>query len=381
MTGFFSEHSLETNAIELAVRERKAKGLPLIDLTNTNPTQCGFFFPSSILIDQAREYYSSRKYRPDPKGYIKARESIAHYYKRRSPSFNISPEQIFLTSSTSEAYSLLFSLLANPGDNILAPSITYPLFDLLAEHHRLHLKPYILSKATSWEINQRSILEEKDSQTKAILIVSPHNPTGHTYTSPLKAVSDAHLPIICDEVFSEFFHGGQSSPPLAAFHRDIPVFTLNGISKMFALPDMKLGWIALNETAYSLYGARLELLNDTFLGANYLIQSTLPTLFEKGWAFVQSMKNSIEGNIKFAMDLLNVIPGVSIIAPPGGYMLVISLDKAVDEEAVVIELINQGLLTHPGFFYGDIPGSSLVISCLPEKQFLEAGIEILRQKI
>lgn len=349
MTGCFADADLTPNQIELT-RQRIAATSGYIDLTSSNPTHQGLLFPADILRAAATAYWPTRRYTPNPHGDLAARSAIAHYYTTRTPPLALPDDAIYITASTSESYALLFALLADPGDNLLAPNVTYPLFEYLAELRQLELRSYTLDEANGWQIDGASLLTQVDTRTRAVLIVSPHNPTGAVVSAPVAELATLGLPLICDEVFAPFTYHVPTTPPIAALHADLPVFTLNGISKMFALPDLKLGWIALNDGAQSSYGARLELLNDTFLGANSLTQALLPTLFAQGTDFVAAMVNRVRANLDFALERMAACPDLAVLLPDGGYYLFPHVYGWDDEEALVLHLLNRGVLTHPGYF-------------------------------
>lgn len=380
MSGFLAGADLSVNRIELARRRAAQRGY--IDLTSSNPTHQGLLFPPDILRDAAEQYWSSRRYNPDPRGLLATREAIARYYTtRRAPGLAHDPDRVFITASTSEAYSLLFALLCEPGDNVLAPSVSYPLFEYLAAIHHVELRPYRLDEARNWQIDQASLRDQADERTRAVLVVSPHNPTGMV-VQERQAIFDAlDLPIICDEVFAEFPYRVPHVPFLGALHPDLAVFTLNGISKMFALPDLKLGWIVLSERAGAQYAERLEILNDTFLGASALIQTMLPVLFERGISFVDEMRQRIRANLDFAVDALSACPRFQVNRPDGGYYLFPKVLDCQDEEQLVIDLLEAGVLVHPGYYYGAEArhAGHVMISCLTRHDALSRGIGVLRQ--
>jgi aspartate/methionine/tyrosine aminotransferase len=375
MAGFFANGDLTPNRIEIARQQAALHGY--IDLTSSNPTHQGLLFPHTVLQEAAGEYLTTRRYDPDPRGAAAARAAIVRYYEQRAPALSLPSENIFITASTSEAYSLLFALLTDPGDNVLAPVVSYPLFEYLADIYRVELRPYALDESRGWRIDPASLRVQTDDRTRAVLIVSPHNPTGAIVQEPYPTLDRLGLPIICDEVFAEFTFRASTAPPLGTLHPDLPVFHLNGISKMFALPDLKLGWIALNQVANERYGARLELLNDTFLGANSLTQAMLPTLFEQGQEFVAKMRGQIQANLDLAIKLLAESPRLHVNPPDGGYYLFPAVDDWEDEEELVLYLLNQGVLVHPGYFYGYERGTHIMISCLTEQTQLEAGVRRL----
>lgn len=265
MPGCFAHLDLHPNAIELA-RRRVAAGAGYIDLTSSNPTWQSLLFPPEILHAASATYWATRRYAPDPRGNPAARAAIADYYAQRVPPLALPSDAIFITASTSEAYLLLFSLLADPGDNLLAPNVTYPCSSTC---RTTPARTADLRTGRGARLADRwcEFAGASDSRSRAVLIVSPHNPTGAIIQAPLPALSTLGLPLICDEVFAPFTYRAAHTPPVGALHPDLPVFMLNGISKLFALPDLKLGWIALNTAAEVGYSERLELLNDTLLGA------------------------------------------------------------------------------------------------------------------
>lgn len=384
MAGFFAGEDLSLNPIEEA-RLRQAAGEGYLDLTSSNPTQQGLLFPPAILQRASQPYWDTRRYLPDPKGLPTARATISRYYAGRTPSFELDPEHIFITASTSEAYSHLFGLLTRPGDNILGPQITYPLFEYLAALHHVQLRPYNLVESNGWQIDERSLLAQADRRTRAVLLISPHNPTGMVVRQPIAALTKLGLPIICDEVFSEFPYTIAAVPPFATLHPELPVFLLNGLSKMFALPDLKLGWIAANALAYTKFGARLELLNDTFLSCSSLIQAMLPTLFQEGFDFVDQMRQHIRSNLDMALAMLATSPRFKLQPPDGGYYLFTAVAgwPSNDEEALVLHLLEKGVLVHPGFFYNYTDETDtttmphLMLSALTAPDVLRTGLERL----
>nr|MDQ2997847.1 pyridoxal phosphate-dependent aminotransferase [Chloroflexota bacterium] len=205
MSGFFADGDLTPNRIELA-RQRAATAAGYIDLTSSNPTHQGLIFPAELLHGAADRYLSTRRYDPDSHGAPAARAAIAGYYAARTPPLALALDDIFITASTSEAYGLLFALLTEPGDNLLAPVVSYPLFEYLAAIYHVELRPYALDEARGWRIDPASLHAQTDARTRAILIISPHNPTGMIVQAALPTLSRLNLPIICDEVFAEFLY-------------------------------------------------------------------------------------------------------------------------------------------------------------------------------
>ncbi|MDP2862412.1 MAG: pyridoxal phosphate-dependent aminotransferase [Desulfobacterales bacterium] len=375
MAGFFSRHDFAPNRIELEFRKAENKK-GFINLAGSNPTNEGLIFPPGILKKAAEPYWSKRQYSPDPKGLSSARSAISGYYGRHAPSLQIMPDDIFVTASTSESYGLLFALLADPGDNLLAPKVSYPLFEHLASIHHVKLRTYDMDEDDGWSIMGNSLISEADERTRGIIIVSPHNPTGMVVKCALPALDRLCLPVICDEVFAGFPYGVSDIPPLGALHRKLPVFHLNGISKMFGLPDLKLGWIAISGTGVRDYEKRLELLNDTYLGANYLVQSMLPAIFDEGTGFVEHMRTRIRAGIDCALDLLSGNRRIKAFRPDGGYYLFPKIDTGEDEEELVLRLLkNCGVLVHPGYYYDCNQGTHIMTSCLTEIEKLSEGLK------
>ena len=258
--------------------------------------------------------------------------------------------------------------------------MTYPLFEYLASIYHVELRPYTLDESRDWQIDPLSLYAQSDERTRAVLIISPHNPTGMIVQAAVPALGDLRLPVICDEVFAEFTYRAPYTPPLGALHPELPVFHLNGISKMFALPDLKLGWIALNAAAAERYAERLELLNDTFLGANSLTQSMLPLLFDRGMGFVHQMCERVRNNLDMALAVLARSRRMRTHAPDGGYYLFPEVTGVEEEEELVLHLLDAGVLVHPGYFYGYRPhvsGAHIMLSCLTEPARLALGLQRL----
>jgi len=369
---------LDLTPTPLEERRRTAARRPgYIDLSATNPTEHGLLFPPDILRACAEPYWAARRYAPHPRGLLAAREAIAAYYARRTPALAVPPDQVFITASTSEAYALLFTLLAAPGDSVLAPVPSYPLFAHLAAMRGVTLAPYAIraDDGGRWQIDTNDIGAQAGRRARALLVISPHNPTGQTITQPLALRgAAATLPIVADEVFCEFPYALGSVPPLGALMPGATVFHLNGISKMFALPDLKLGWIAISGPRAGDYIERLELLNDTLLSANSLTQTMLPALFERGAPFVATMRARIRAALDGALAVLGAMPAMQVAPPPAGAYLFPRVRGCDDEEALVMRLLDAGLFAHPGYFYDADDGCRLMLSAVLEPSRLSEGL-------
>src|SRR5579885_1964089 len=282
----------EINRIERTYRRLKAEGRDVLKLFSGNPNDEGFLFPSGILEEAYQRYFRRQEYRPHSKGLLPARRAIARYYEEQGAVLD--PEDILLTAGTSESFFYLFSLLARPGDNILTPNPAYPLFDYIAQLAGVELRPYPLREGGHWNIDLQEMRRLTTEKTRAIVLISPHNPTGAVPSADeigevVRWANEKSIPIICDEVFCEFFYGaGKFQRPMAVAKPKL-CFTLNGISKMFALPALKLGWIAVTGEPSQVAAAvdRLETTADTFLSCHIPIQQALPDLFEKGRGFAK----------------------------------------------------------------------------------------------
>lgn len=402
--------NLSLNPIEQCYRTCVANGRAPLKLFLANPNDEGIVFPGEILSDSYARYFQRQEYRPDPKGLRVAREAISQYYAGRGAA--IDPEYIVLTAGTSESFFYLFSLLAEPGDNILTPTPSYPLFDEIARLAHVTLRPYRLDESWAWAIDCDSVREAIDARTRAIVIVSPHNPTGMVVdAATLRILADvasaAGIPLICDEVFSEFIADAPDSVrcstgahPMvpgtigcsidghqngsAPFSRAMQVatlglcFTLNGISKMLALPAMKCSWIAVTGDPIRVAAAvdRLEHMTDTFLSCHYPIQQALPELLQRGQTFLAAYRAEVAQRRALALSILQQSPHLRCHPPQGGFYLMVEVldDRWSNEDDCVCDLMqNHGIFPHPGYFYDHERGIHLVLSTLLTPERLRDG--------
>ena len=320
---------------------------------------------------------------------LAARQAITQYYRKEGAT--VDPEHLILTAGTSESFFSVFSLLARRGDNILTPNPAYPLFDTIAELAGVELRQYRLREEQGWQIDRDDLQRKTDEKTALIVLISPNNPTGAVATAEeIAAVVDwanqKSIPLLCDEVFSEFYFGTGKFPS-GRFPRPIAVarpnlcFTLNGISKRFALPGLKLGWIAVTGLPDRVEPAvdRLETIADTFLSTHTPIQQALPRLFTEGEPFVQSYRAEVARRRTMAVELLEKIPKLRIVSPAGGFFLMAEvLKRDQSEEEFVIALMQEtGVFVHPGYFYDYEHGIHFVLSFLTEPTKLRHGIETI----
>ncbi len=374
------------NKIETAYRRLVAGGRPILKLFSGNPNENGFHFPPEILEEAYRGYFKRQDYHPHPKGLLKARQSISDYYERQGAS--VDPENIILTSGTSESFFYLFKLLAKAGDNILIPNPAYPLFNDIAELAGVELRHYFLEEVRQWAVNLESLRQRTDARTKAIALISPNNPTGAVIREDeigeiVDWANQKGIALICDEVFCEFYFGKGRFPRPIAVSKPKLCFTLNGISKMFALPALKLGWIAVTGEKSLVDHAvdRLETTADTFLSCHIPIQEALPSIFSGGKAFLEGYKREVQRRKDLAIQLFRSVPGTKFVEPLGGFYLMaeVTKDIGLSEEDFVIRLMEEtGIFVHPGYFFDYERGVHLVISSLTTPDLLKDGLMRLK---
>jgi len=355
------------NSLYQLREELDSTGDAVVDLVRGNVNEHGIVFPPDALKDILRDASdSARIYRPDSFGQRPAREAVAAYYNGLIPA-----EQILMTPGTSVSYWYCFKLLAEPGDEILTPQPSYPLFDYIAKLCGVGLRNYRLREDRGWSIDLEHLENQITTKTRAIVLISPHNPTGMVAgDSELRELAEIaarhNLPIISDEVFSEFLFGMESLPRPASTKAPL-VFTLNGFSKMFALPGIKIGWIGLSGdpglVAKSL--SALELISDTFLPVNEIAQFAVPGIFEHGQGFLSGYRKWIQTCRTAAVEALT---GCSFVEPHGGFY--ITLPVPTDEEEATRALLGGShILVHPGYFY-DIRPDHIVMTFIHEPEVI-----------
>lgn len=356
----------ESNALYSLRDALKAQGNAVQDLISGNFNDFGYVFPQNLLEEiMVRGARQCRIYQPDSFGQKPAREAIAEFYLGSGCRMN--PDSILITPGTSMAYWYCFKLLANEGDEILCPCPSYPLFDYIALLSGVRLIPYRLSETNGWAIDLDHLEANISTKTRAIVLISPHNPTGHVSSAEeiagLAEIACRHsLPIISDEVFSEFLMQPGVLPRPAGSKAPL-VFTLNGFSKMFALPGMKFGWMALSGDADKVRQAMrsLELISDTFLPVNEIVQASAPEFFQLGNAVRFEFAIRIRECWQLAEKHLAQARHCSYIRPQGGFYLTLKLHGLDEEETAERILQKHNLLLHPGYFY-DMDPHHLVLS-------------------
>lgn len=369
-----TDWNTEESELACALRIRREAGLPIADLTASNPTRCGFNYQSSLpnsilgaLADQR-----SLDYDPQPRGLLKAREAVCEYYSGHGVALD--PGQIILTTSTSEAYSFLFRLLCDPGSEILVLQPGYPLFDFLAGLDDVHLKAAPLVYDHGWQIDAEGIRRAVTSHTRAIVVVHPNNPTGH-FTKPWEAEELAticrehELSLIVDEVFLDYSFG-EPAASFAAGLDGVPVFVISGLSKIAGLPQMKAAWMVATGPDRTLALDRLEVIADTFLSMNAPVQWALSAWLKRASRLQAQIRQRVAANLVVLDGELAGLQAVERLALEGGWYAVLRIPALEPDEQTVLALLNSGVWLYPGYFFGMPESGWLVVSLLaPELEF------------
>ena len=361
------------------VEQRRLSGAALLDLTISNPTQAIADYPH----EQIRNAYSEVthfRYEPNPFGSVHARKLIAQEYAARG--IAISPQQIALTASTSEAYALLFKLFCDPGDSVLVPVPSYPLFDYLAKLECVKAIPYRLLYDGDWYIDFAHVREQITMKTKAIVVVNPNNPTGSFLKTSdqqqvKKLARERNIPIISDEVFTDYSIIEEPDTARTMIGCDeVLSFSLNGLSKMAAMPQVKLSWMAINGPANVVTAAqeRLELVLDTYLSLNTPTQSALKGLLCAGDKLREQLLVRIRENHSFLQEELSSTP-IHLLRNEGGWSAILQLPLILPEEAWIERfLIERDVIVQPGYFF-DMPSEAyIVISLITAPDVLAEGV-------
>jgi len=364
----------EESELARAHRLRAQAGLPIADLTASNPTRCGFRY-SPVLLEALTDP-EALDYDPLPKGSLAARRAVSHYYSGLGVAVN--PGQIVLTTSTSEAYSFLFRLLCDPGSEILAPQPGYPLFDFLAVLDDVRVKPVPLIYDHGWQIDPEGFRRAIAPETRAIVLVHPNNPTGH-FTKPWEVKELARmcrefdLSLIVDEVFLDYgiSAAGRS---FAAGLEGVPVFVVSGLSKIAGLPQMKAAWIVATGPGQARALERIEVIADTFLSMNAPVQCALPTWLEGRDAIQSQIKERVAGNLAELDRKLALIPEVHRLEIEAGWYAVLRIPALEPDDRTVLALLERGVWVHPGYFFGMAESGWLVVSMLGQEAEFCTGV-------
>jgi len=371
----------EESELARAHRLRVGAGLPIADLTASNPTRCGFAYSASLLEELADP--RALVYDPQPRGSLCAREAVCRYYADRGSL--VRPEQVILTTSTSEAYSFLFRLLCDPGSEVVVAQPGYPLFDFLAVLDDVTLKAAPLVYDHGWQIDAEGFRRAITPATRAIVLVHPNNPTGH-FTKPSEAEELARLcrefdlSLIVDEVFLDygFKEAGRS---FAAGLDKVPLFVVSGLSKIAGLPQMKAAWIVATGPEQTAALDRLEVIADTFLSMNAPVQWALPGWLERRGEIQRQIRSRTAANLAELDRQLASLPAVNRLDVEGGWYAVLRIPALGPDEQTVLALLDAGVWVHPGYFFGFPPSGWLVVSLLgPEREF-STGVTALIESL
>ncbi len=373
---------LALNRITQAKERLVKQGKKIADLTESNPTACGFSYPKeeilSVFSDEAH-----LSYHPNSKGIDSARQAVAQYYDEIG--YSIDKERILLTSSTSEAYSVLLRLLVNPGERVLIPAPSYPLFEFIVELNDAHIDTYpIVYENNAWQIDIDGLKDAVCKETKVIILVNPNNPTGSfVKQSELDAINkickENSIALICDEVFFDYNLDAQEHISLVN-NNEFFTCVLGGLSKSLGLPQMKLSWIAINgqEKLIGEAVSRLDVILDTYLSVNTPVQNVLGKWLILRGEIQTGILKRIEKNISF---LQKHFPD-NALRVEGGWYAVIKLSSGGNEEQFVLNLLEkEHIFVHPGYFFDFNENGYIVLSLLPKEDVFEKAITKLKKLI
>jgi alanine-synthesizing transaminase len=374
--------NLRANPLSAALAKHRAAGRSLADLTASNPTECGFDYDSRAIL-QGLANPASLAYDPDPRGLPIAREAVAAYYAARGTA--VPADNIILTTSTSEAYSFAFRTLCNPGDEILIPEPSYPLFAFLADIQDVRLVRYALDYDYGWQINFHALQQGITSRTRGVIVVHPNNPTGH-FSKPqelekLNEICSArNLAIVADEVFLDFALQEDHAPFTFAHNTSALTFTLSGLSKISGLPQMKAAWLITSgpEPLQSQALARLEIITDTYLSMNAPVQWAIPVLLEQRQPFQTQLLARVRENLaELDRQLAKQKSCVRLAVEAGWYAVLRVPATRSDEELAIALLTQKSVYVYPGHFY-DFPSDGyLVVSLITRAGEFAKGVKLL----
>ncbi|TGK11852.1 pyridoxal phosphate-dependent aminotransferase [Leptospira fletcheri] len=367
------------NPLYSKVGDLKKAGTEILDLTVSNPTRVKLSFPGEAILHSLTKS-ASLVYEPESQGSEAARNCVADYYRERG--FNLFPEDLFLTSSSSEAYSYIIKLICNPGDEILIPSPGYPLFEFLALLEGVKFSSYDLDPGQDWKPNIQEIEAAISVRTKLLFLVSPNNPTGSMisesdFSEIVRFCESKEIGIVLDEVFCDYIHSEEIQRP-ALHTQKVPFFRINGISKILALPQMKLSWVHIDgpENWKAECKERLEIISDTYLSVATPIQHALSDLMPWRKLIQGQVLRRISRNLKILSGMIPNAGKIRFRPPVAGWYAVLESDFFREQETFCLHLLEKGhTLVHPGCMFGfpeDHP--AIVLSLLPENEILETGI-------
>jgi alanine-synthesizing transaminase len=372
-------HDTRKNALALALERTVVR----FDLTQANPTRAGFDYPTREIVDALRNS-AARHYDPDPRGLRVAREAVATHYAARG--LTLDPERILICSGTSEAYGFLFKLLCDPGDELLIPAPSYPLFDDLCRLENVQTRPYPLHYDGEWHIGFGELRESINERTRAIMVVSPNNPTGsYLKQAELHALEALDLPIIADEVFADYPLRSDPSRVHSALESSRAlVFALGGLSKQAGLPQWKIAWLGMRgpDDRVREASARLELIADTYLSVATPTQHALPELLRLTRDVRLSIHARLARNLSALRNAVASCASVRLLDVEGGFYATLRLPNTRSEEAWVLELLeHDSVHVQPGFFFDFASEAYVVLSLLTDPGVFDPGLERLLRRV
>ena len=373
----------ELDAPKNALARALEQAPPRFDLTQANPTHTALAYPTDQIV-AALDNAAARRYDPDPRGLARAREAVAAVASARGPALR--PEQIILCSGTSEAYGFLFKLLCDPDDEVLIPAPSYPLFDHLCRLEHVKTRSYPLHYDGEWHIGLGELRAAITARTRAILIVSPNNPTGsYLKRAELAALEDLGLPIISDEVFADY--ALRDDPARVVTARESAralVFSLSGLSKQAGLPQWKVAWLCMSGPASAVAQAaeRLELIADTYLSVATPTQAALPELLRLTGPVRQAIHARLRRNLAALRNTVSLCPAISLLDVEGGFYATLRLPSTRSEEAWVLDLLERDSVhVQPGYFFDFSSEAYIVVSLLADEAMFDAGIDRIVRRV
>ena len=370
--------SLAPNALSLAVAARRRQGATIIDLTETNPTRVGLSYPQDLLAPLSDA--AGLDYDPQPLGLWPARAAVAADFRRRG--IVISADRVALTASTSDAYGLLFKLLCDAGDSVLVPRPSYPLFEHLTRLESVDAVPYDLECHGSWRIDIDSVHRACGPRVRAVLIVSPNNPTGSflhrdDWSALAELSAERGWAIIGDEVFADYAIDPAPHATHVLADSDVLAVSLGGLSKSAGLPQVKLGWIGFGgppsqvDEALAAY----EIVADAYLSVSTPVQVAAPSLIESGAAIRTQILARVRANLASLRKQAAGHASVGVLPVEGGWSAVLQVPAVQSEESLVLELLDQDdVLVHPGYFFDFAKEAFVVVCLLVETEKFDAAI-------
>lgn len=370
-----TDWNTEQSALARAHRERVQAGMQVADLTASNPTRCGFNYDAELL--RALMDVKALDYDPQPLGLLRAREAVCGYYADHG--VTVSPERVVLTTSTSEAYSFLFKLLCDPESEVVVPQPGYPLFDFLAVLDHVRIKSAPLVYDHGWQIEPEGFRRALTTESRAIVLVHPNNPTGH-FTKAWEAQELAAMcrergvALIVDEVFLDYAFDHREAASFAVGLEGVDVYVVSGLSKIAGLPQMKSAWIVATGPHAGAAMERLEVIADTFLSMNAPVQEAMPGWIRGRKEIQRQILARVTGNLAVLDRQLGELAALRRLEVGGGWYAVLRIPALQPDERTVLELLERGVWVHPGYFFGMEEAGWLVVSLLGSIEEFRTGM-------